>query len=145
MVGLGDPNAAPARVSALHPQLRLGFTHLPVAHVKSENVAAVPRRKATHAGGGVHQAAAFPLTDVDLKRPESALIKNKSADLIVLVEPGRTKLILVIFYYLFLLKNTINIIITPFSLHQQHHYSYEVEVPAIKSYDVRISEGVTIG
>lgn len=90
LVGLCDLDVVLAKVSALHRQLRLSFAHFPFAHVKGDDVAAVPRHEAAHAGGGVHQAATLPLTDVDLKWPEAALVEDKGSYLIVLVVPGST-------------------------------------------------------
>lgn len=85
LVGLGNADAALAQVSVLHRQVRFGFAHFSVAHVKSDHVAAVPRHETAHARGGVHHAAALPLTDVDLKRPDAALIQNEGADLVILI------------------------------------------------------------
>lgn len=85
--GLRDADAALAQVSVLHRQVRFGFTHLSVAHVKSDDITAVPHHEAAHTRGDVHHAAALPLTNVDLKRPQNALIENKGADLVVLIVP----------------------------------------------------------
>lgn len=85
LVGLCDPNAALTQVSVLHSQLRLGFTHFPTAHVKSNNISPVPRHESTHTRGGMHNAAALPLTDVDLERPKAALIQDKGAYLGVVI------------------------------------------------------------
>lgn len=90
LVGLGDPNAALTEVSVPHRQLRPGLTHFPVAHVKRDNISAVPRREAAHTRGGVHDAAALPLTDMDLQRPKAALIQNKGAYLVVVVVPVKS-------------------------------------------------------
>lgn len=87
LVGLGDADAALAQVSVPHGQARSGLTHLAVAHVESHDIAAVPRREAARARGGVHDAAALPLTDVDLERPCGALVKDKGAYLVVVVVP----------------------------------------------------------
>lgn len=89
LVGLRDPDAVSARVSALHPQLRLGLTHHSVAHVQGHRITAVPRHHAADAGRRMHQAAALPLADVDLQRPEAALVENKGSYLVVLVVPER--------------------------------------------------------
>ena len=91
MVGFRDPNGALVQVSVLHRQVRLGVTHFPAAHVESDNVTTVPHHETTHAGGSVHQAATLPLTDMDLKRPETALVEYKGANLIVLIVPEQTK------------------------------------------------------
>lgn len=87
LVGLCDPNTTPAQVSVHHWQMRFSFTHFSIAHVKSDNITAVPRHKSAHTRGSVHHAAALPLTDVDLKRPESAFIQNERSYLVVLIAP----------------------------------------------------------
>lgn len=94
-VGLTDLKAVlySFRVSALHRQTGLRLAHLAVTHVKRDNVAGVPRRKSTHTGGGVDQAATFPLTDMDLKGPKVTLVENKGAYLIILVVSGKTRFV----------------------------------------------------
>lgn len=87
LVGLCDANAALGQVSVLQRQVRFGFTHFSVAHVKSDDIAAVPHHESTHTRGGVHHTATLPLTNMDLKGPQSALIEDKSADLVVLIGP----------------------------------------------------------
>lgn len=80
--------------------MRLGFTHFPIAHVKSNYVAAIPRYEAAHTRGGVHQTAALPLTDMDRKRPEVALIENKGTYLVVLIMPvGKHKRTFIDFFF----------------------------------------------
>lgn len=87
LVGLRDPDAALAQVSVLHGELRLGFPHFPVAHVKSNDIATVPRHKAADARGSMQHAAALPLTYVHLKLPESAFKQDKGAYMVALIVP----------------------------------------------------------
>ena len=87
LVGLGDANATFAQVSVLHRQVRFGFTQFTAAHVKSNNIAAIPHHEAAHTRGGVDQAATLPLTYMDLKWPQAALIEHKGAYLVVFISP----------------------------------------------------------